>query len=111
MKGDIEYVWFQLELSVNDFSEMLGGGDDNLNVTIPDELANELKMHLKDLDSDIADYKTAVIWLLNPEVKPGSTLPDEHDYEHAYATILNRLDGMEGRSTFFFKETCCFLES
>ena len=77
-------------------------------MTIPDELANELKMHLKDLDSDIADYKTAVIWLLNPEVKPGSTLPDEHDYEHAYATILKRLDGMERPIDLFLQGDLLF---
>ena len=108
LKGDIEYVWFQLELSVNDFRETLEGGDDNLILTIPDELANELKMHLKDLDSDIADYKTAVIWLLNPKVKPGSTLPDEHDYEHAYATIIKRLDGMERPIDLFLQGDLLF---
>ena len=110
LKGDIEYVWFQLELSVNDFRETLEGGGDNLIVTIPDELANELKMHLKDLDSDIADYKTAAIWLLNPKVKPGSTLPDEHDYEHAYATIINRLDGMERPIDLFLQKDMLFFK-
>ena len=108
LKGDIEYVWFQLELSVNDFRETLEGGDDNLVVTIPDELANELKMHLKDLDSDIADYKTAVIWLLSPEVKPGSTLPEEHDYGQAYTAILARLDGMERPIDLFLQKDMLF---
>ena len=108
LKGDIDYVWFQMELSVNNFREMLGAGDDSLNVTIPDELANELKMHLKDLDSDIADYKTAVTWLLNPEVKSGSTLPDEHDHEHAYATIQKRLDGMERPIDLFLQGDLLF---
>ena len=108
LKGDIEYVWFQLELSVNDFRETLEGGDANLIVTIPDELANELKMHLKDLDADIADYKTAVIWLINPKVKPGSTLPDDHDYEHAYATIIKRLDGMEMPIDLFLQKDMLF---
>ena len=110
LKGNIEYVWFQLELSVNDFRETLEGGDDNLIVTIPDELANELKMHLKELDSDIADYKTAVIWLLNPKVKPGSTLSDDHDYEHAYATILKRLDGMEMPIDLFLQRDLLFFK-
>jgi PAS domain S-box-containing protein len=110
LKGDIEYVWFQLELSVNDFREMLGGGNDNLNVTIPDELANELKIHLKDLDADIANYKTTVIWLINPEFKTAGSLPDDHDYEHAYNTILKRLDGMERPIDLFLQKDMLFFK-
>jgi len=110
LKGDIEYVWFKLELSVNVFREMLEGGGDKLILTIPDELASQLKMHLKDLDADIADYKAAVIWLLNPEVKPGSTLPDEHDYEHAYAAIIKRLDGMERPIDLFLQGDLLFFK-
>ena len=110
LKGDIEYVWFKLELSVNVFREMLEGGGDKLILTIPDELDSQLKMHLKDLDADIADYKAAVIWLLNPEVKPGSTLPDEHDYEHAYAAIIKRLDGMERPIDLFLQGDLLFFK-
>ena len=110
LKGDIEYVWFKLELSVNVFREMLEGGGDKLILTIPDELASELKMHLKDLDADIADYKAAVIWLLNPEVKPASTLPNEHDYEHAYVAIIKRLDGMERPIDLFLQGDLLFFK-
>ncbi|MEJ2058722.1 MAG: PAS domain S-box protein [Desulfofustis sp.] len=96
LKGDIEYVWFQLELSVNVFREMLEGGDDKLILTIPDELASELKMHLKDLDEGSC-------W------QPGP-FSDEHDYEHAYAAIIKRLDGMERPIDLFLQKDLSFFK-
>jgi len=110
VKSNIEYVWFQLELSIINFREILEGGDNNLDLVIPNELVNELKIHLKGLDSDIADYKAAVSWLLNPEVRPGKTPPNGLDYEHSYAAILARLDGMKSPIDLFL-QTCCFLEN
>ena len=108
VKSDIEYVWFQLELSVTNFREILEGGDNNLDLAIPNELANELKIHLKGLDSDIAGYKAAVSWLLNPKAKPGTTPPNGLDYEHSYAAILARLDGMESPIDLFLQKDLLF---
>ena len=108
MKGDIGNVWFQLELSVDNFRNMLEGGDDKLIVTIPQELAKELKMHLKGLYSDIAEYKADVIWIFKPEVKSGNTSSDSHNYEHSYAAILKRLDAMEGPIDLFLQEDLRF---
>ena len=108
VKSNIEYVWFQLELSITNFREILEGGDNNLDIAIPNELVNELKIHLKGLDSDIADYKAAVSWLLNPEVRPGTTPPNGLDYEHSYAAILARLDGMESPIDLFLQKDLLF---
>jgi hypothetical protein len=108
LQGDIEYVWFQLKLSVDIFREMLEGDDDNLTVTIPDQLAKELKVLLKGLDFDIDEYKTAVTWLLDPKVKSGSTLLGEHDYEHSYSAIQARLDGMENLTDLFLQKDLLF---
>ncbi len=108
LKGDIGNVWFQLELSVDNFRNMLEGGDDKLIVTIPQELAKELKMHLKGLYSDIAEYKADVIWIFKPEVKSGNTSSDSHNYEHSYAAILKRLDAMEGPIDLFLQEDLRF---
>ena len=108
LQGDIDYVWFQLKLYVDNFREMLEGDDDNLTVTIPDELNNELKIHLEGLDSDIGEYKTAVTWLLDPEVKSGSTPLGGHDYEHSYAAIQARLDGMESLTDLFLQRDMLF---
>ena len=108
LQGDIEYVWFQLKLSVDNFREMLEGDDDNLTVTIPVQLVKELKVQLKGLDSDIGEYKTAVAWLLNPEVKSGNTLSGGHDYEHSYSAITARLDGMERITDIFLQRDMLF---
>ena len=108
VKSNIEYVWFQLELSIINFREILEGGDNNLDLVIPNELVNELKIHLKGLDSDIADYKAAVSWLLNPELRPGTTPPNGLDYEHSYAAILARLDGMKSPIDLFLQKDLLF---
>jgi PAS domain S-box-containing protein len=87
---------------------MLEDDDDNLTVTIPVQLVKELKVQLKGLDSDIGEYKTAVTWLLNPEVKPGSTPPGGHEYEHSYSAIMTRLDGMESLTDLFLQRDMLF---
>ena len=108
MEGDLEYVWFQLKLSVQNFRKLLEGDDDSLTVTIPDQLAKELKVQLEGLDSDIGEYKTAVAWLLDPEVKTGSMPLGGHDYEHSYAAIQARLDGMETLADLFLQKDMLF---
>ena len=108
LEGDLEYIWFQLKLSVQNFRKLLEGDDDNLTVTIPDQLAKELKVQLEGLDSDIGEYKTAVAWLLDPEVKTGSMPLGGHDYEHSYAAIQARLDGMESLTDLFLQKDMLF---
>jgi PAS domain S-box-containing protein len=111
LQGDIDYVWFQLKLSIDNFREMLEGNDDNLAVTIPDKLNNELKIHLEGIDSAFGEYKTAVTWLLELEVKVGSRPPGGHDYEHFYAAIIARLDDMERLTDLFLQKDLLFFRN
>lgn len=60
LNAGIEFIWFQLDLAVADFRTMVDGDEDNLKVAIPEEMANELKTHLKALDSAISNYKKTV---------------------------------------------------
>lgn len=104
----IVFIWFQLDLAVTDFRTMVDSDEDNLKVAIPEEMANELKTHLKALDSEISNYKKTVNWLLDTGEAPGNAPPDGIDYEHVYTAILKRFESMEAPVDFFLQKDMLF---
>ena len=108
LNAGIEFIWFQLDLAVADFRTMVDGDEDNLNLNIPEEMANELKTHLIALDSDISTYKKTVKWVLDTGEEPSNAPPDGIDYEHAYTAILKRFEGMEAPVDLFLQKDMLF---
>ena len=108
LNAGIEFIWFQLDLAVADFRTMVDGDEDNLKVDIPEEMADELKTHLRALDSDISNYKKTVTRLLDAGEKPSTIPPDGIDYEHAYTAILTRVEGMERPIDVFLQKDMLF---
>jgi len=108
LNAGIEFIWFQLDLTVADFRTMVDGDEDNLKVDIPEEMAEELKTHLKALDSEISKYKKTVTRLLDTDEKPSNIPPDGIDYEHAYTAILTRVEEMEAPVDLYLQEDMLF---
>ena len=111
LNAGIEFIWFQLDLAVADFRTLVDGDEDNLKVAIPEEMANELKTHLKALDSDISNYKKTVTWLLDTGEEPSNRPLERIDYAHAYTSILNRLEGMEAPIDIFLQADMLFFRN
>jgi PAS domain S-box-containing protein len=90
----IEFVWFQLDLSLSELRSILEGSGDAA-IDIPDELVKALRTSLHRLDEDLATYKQTVAWILDSETTARATPPDGIDYERAYINVLSRIEGME----------------
>ena len=64
--SNIEFLWFQLDLSVAEFRQMLEGEDGGPAIAISTELNSRLISNLNGLAEDIAAYKMFVTRILNP---------------------------------------------
>ena len=107
----LDYVWFQLDLSVADFRQLLEDDSDVSIKAIPAGLKNGLLLNLKDLDSEIANYKMAVARILDPIISQRKTPPNGLDYKQIKDDIQMRLENMEGavdsvlqKDLLFFRE-------
>ena len=58
--SNIEFLWFQLDLSVAEFRQMLEGDDGGPEIAISTELNSRLIFNLKGLAEEIAAYKMSV---------------------------------------------------
>ena len=106
--SNIEFLWFQLDLSVAEFRQMLEGEDGGPAIAISTELNSRLIFNLKGLAEEIAAYKMSVKSIFNPSVQPEEAFPDGLDYESAYNAILARLEEMEGPIDLFLQKDILF---
>lgn len=107
-ESNIEYVWFQLDLSLADFHQLLEGDRDDPKKGIPTELKNSLVSNLKDLDSEIEAYKTTVTRIFNLKVRLNKTPPDDLNYDQIHDVIQRRLEEMEGDVDGFLQKNLLF---
>jgi PAS domain S-box-containing protein len=104
VKIDFDYVWFQLDMAIFKFREMIEGDDKLQKDLIPDELVKGLTMVLNGLDDDVAAYKAAVVWQAGNRTPPVKEPSDDQDYEHRHAAVLARLDNIDNFLQLYFQK-------
>ena len=109
--SNIEFLWFQLDLSVAEFRQMIEGDDGSPEIEVSTELNRQLIFNLKRLVEDITDYKMFVRRILNPGAQPEEAFPDGIDYESAYNAILARLEEMEDPIDLFLQKDILFFRN
>jgi PAS domain S-box-containing protein len=103
-KIDFDYVWFQLDMSIFKFHEMIEGDDKLQKDLIPDELVKGLTIILKGLDDDIAAYKAAVVWQAGNRTPPVKGSSDDQDYEMRHTDVLARLGNIDNLLQLYFQK-------
>ena len=105
---NLEYAWFELDLTVTEFRQLLEGNDHDPRETIRSGLYNKLELRLKALDTDITAYKRIVESILKPTVQSDKTPAEGLHYDQIYGTIQVELNEMEGTLNGFLQQDLSF---